>query len=612
MAIIHISTSSISKPQIYAPLYSEYEKHITEFDDKIYFSNKNMGEDSIFDDKIDNFYNFLTLYKKVEEEDAKKSTLFFSNKFKKGANVGGGGGGPGGPGSPGGPGPNSGNYNQSGYSYNLTHFQKQHNQKQPKVWNSHTPKNDDEKLNTLIESYLNKISDESYKKISIDFVNELIKMEDHFFFDVMVKKIVDKCVMDNKYQHLYIHLCNKIWTNRQIHYHLAEITEEDDGKYYWMPKYVGTGTSMGVTGAIKKGPFHTEMDAKLNLFQELNFKRYFMNYLQQLFIHKNVNFTHIENDEEFFLHKRQFMVIIEVLGILYLEKYIPVDILHLVIMQLLHMTDIGVKIEPIEIDGVLQILKIMNTYREKNGIADYFALPIFNEYYDYITHIEMHEEFNIRTKYFLTDCKEIIRGKPNGGKSKIKAPSHLQLSAAVAAAISEPSVPVEMALDKSKVAVTCTGISVDGEDGWTENYDGAMEKMKFEKKRNSIAGMITLCEKMTEEVREKVVYDVIYRYCESQCKDDIYEGFIRKFLGNLESTNLSLFQKAMDGIVGNMGEIHIDIPNVVEVMRECVGMIERLDLYPFAQIVEFNEKIQLQATLIESESGADDDEANFW
>ncbi len=596
MAVVHISTSSISKPHIYAPLYSEYERDITGFDDKIYFSNKNMGEDSIFDDKIDNFYNFLTLYKKVEEEDAKKSALFFSNKFKKGTGGGGGGGSAGGAGAgasgPGGP----SNYNQSGYSYNLTNFQKQPNQKQPKVWNSHTPKNDDERLNTLIESYLNKISDESYKKISIDFVNELIKMEDLFFFDVMVKKIVDKCVMDNKYQHLYIHLCNKIWTNRQIHYHLAEIEEGDvDGKYYWTPKYADANGSGNGSGSgsmrVKRGPFQTEMDAKLNLFQELNFKRYFMNYLQQLFIHKNVNFSHIENDEEFFLHKRQFMVIIEILGILYMEKYIPVDILHLVIMQLLHMTDIGVKVQPIEIDGVLQILKVMNTYKEKNRIGDYFSLPIFNEYYDYITHIEMHEEFNIRTKYFLTDCKEIIRGK----SVAIKAPSNLQLSAAVEAAISEAPVPAEMALDKSKT----------NDDGEIGDYDDAMEKMKSEKKRGSIAGMIALCEKMTEEVREKVVYDIIYRYCESHCKDEIYEGFIRKFLGN--SQNLELFQKAMEGIIGNMGEIQIDIPNVVEVLRECVTMVESLDLYSFAQIVEFNEKIQLQATMIESE-----EDANFW
>jgi hypothetical protein len=582
MATVTISMS-MARTQASAfpvPLYSSYEKHLQEFDDKHYFANKNMGEDSIFDDKIDNFYNFLTLYKKIEEEDVKKSTQFFSNKFKKGGAGGGGGAGA------------SGNYNQSGYSYNLTHFQKQSHphQKQVKVWNSHTPKSDDEKLNTLIESYLNKISDESYKKISIDFVNELIKMEDLFFFDVMVKKIVDKCVMDNKYQHLYIHLCNKIWTNRQIHYHLAEITEDDgDGKYYWTPKYDGIGQSQG--SMAKRGPFHTEMDAKLNLFQELNFKRYFMNYVQQLFIHKNVNFSHIENDEEFFLHKRQFMVIIEILGILYMEKYIPVDILHLVIMQLLHMTDIGVKVEPIEIDGVLQILKVMNTYKEKNGIADYFALPIFNEYYDYITHIEMHEEFNIRTKYFLTDCKEIMKGK-----SAVKVPSNLQLSAVV-----ESPVPAEMALDKSKSKMM--------DDVAIGDYDDAMEKMKSEKKRGSIAGMITLCEKMTEEVREKVVYDMIYRYCESHCKDEIYERFIRKFLASIH--NLDIFHKAMEGIIGNMGEIQIDIPNVVEVIRECVTMVESLDLYPFAQIVEFNEKIQLQATMIESEDGGDGD-ANFW
>jgi hypothetical protein len=625
--IVKISTSSSTLASsaltqgvmAQVPLYSSYEKHIQEFDDKLYFANKNMGEDAIFDDKIDNFYNFLTLYKKVEEEDAKKSAQFFSNKFKKGGIGGGAGGSEGMKGSGGG----SGQYNQSGYSYNLSNFQKQ---KQVKAWNSHTPKSNDEKLITLIESYLNKISDESYKKISIEFVNELIKLEDLFFFDVMVKKIVDKCVMDNKYQHLYIHLCNKIWTNRQIHYHMAEIIEEeteDDpmehSKYYWKPKYEGIGGNMA-----RRGPFPTEMEAKMNIFYELNFKRYFMNYVQQLFIHKNVNFSHIENDDEFFLYKRQFMVIIEILGIMYLEKYIPVDILHLVIMQLLHMTDIGVKVEPIEVDGVLQILKIMNTYKDKYGVADYFSLPIFNEYYDYITHIEMYEQFNIRTKYFLTDCKEIMRGK-----SASKAASHLQLSA-VAALESSPTSTVAILTDFTRGS----GADVNGEilmkskeSDLMNNYEEVMEKMKSEKKRGNVLSMIALCEKMSEEVKEKVIYDIIYRYCESQCKDDNYEQFIGKFVTTCDQSaqsaaeaprltkssqgNMELFYKAMDQMIGNMSEIQIDIPNVVEVMRECVTMIEKLDQYPFAQIVELNERIQTQASMIKSEDGADAD-GNFW
>ena len=585
--------------QSQSPLYSEYERHIQEFDDKIYFANKNMGADPIFDDKIDNFYNFLTIYKKAEEEDAKKSALFFNHKFKKG---GGGGGGAGaGAGMSEGGGGRASQYNQSGYSYNLTNF---HNpgqkQKQVKTWNSYAPKNADEKLISLIESNLNKISDESYKKISIDFVNELIQLNDPgagvegaaesastasptavtFFFDIIAKKIVDKCVMDNKYQHLYIHLCNKIWSNRQIHYHLATIEEggEDGRRYYWRPKTDHFGPQ------TRRGPFQNEMEAKMNIFHELNFKRYFMNYIQQLFVNKNVNFAHIENDEEFFLHKRQFMVIIEVLGIMYMEKYIPVDILHLVVMKLLHMTDIGIKIEPIEVDGVLQILKIMSTYKEKYGISDFFKVPIFNEYHDYITHIEMYEEFNIRTKYFLTDCKDIIREVPKGPGSKVpeKSPSSASISSPKASSIST------------------TDLIAD--------YDAAMEKMKGEKKKGNISGMIATCEKMTEEVREKVLYDIIYRYCESHCKDEIYEGFLRKFIGK---STTDIFLKAMEGIIANMAEIQIDIPDVIDVVREFVKFMEGLDVYSFAQIVELNEKIYVLATTLESGTGEEDD-GNFW
>ena len=42
-----------------------------------------MNNDPIFDDKIDNFCNFLLLYKKIEEEDFKKTQLLLNSKNKK-------------------------------------------------------------------------------------------------------------------------------------------------------------------------------------------------------------------------------------------------------------------------------------------------------------------------------------------------------------------------------------------------------------------------------------------------------------------------------------------------------------------------------------------------
>ncbi len=431
------------------PKYIDYETHIKDFDDNYYFKNKNMNNDSIFDDKIDNFCNFLSLYKKIEEEDFKKTQLLLNSKNKKG---------------------NS----QNGYSYNLQHFQKQ---KVAKVWNSHIPKSNDEKLNSLIESYLNKICDESYKKISVDFMNELINIDNIFYFDIISKKIVDKCVMDNKYQHLYIQLCSKMWSNRQIHYNLASIYEENK-KYYWIHKYESNNKH--------NGPFNSEMDAKMNIYYTLHFKKYFMNYIQELFINKNVDFTHIDNDEEFFLHKRQFMVIIEILGIMYNEKYIGVDILHLVIMKLFHMNDMEPNISSIEIDGILNIFKIMDTYKDKNKLNDYFKVPIFEEYYNYISQIENLPSFNLRTKYFLADCKDILKEKK-------------KLIASVS---------------KDVIAEKVQELTI-------------VEKFIQEKKKNNSNNMYNIYNKANEDDKSNILYEVIYRFCESNMKDENYENFLR-------------------------------------------------------------------------------------
>ncbi len=518
-----ISSTSIEK-KVYLPKYCEYELHISEFNDKVYFENKNMNEDPIFDDKIDNFYNFIAIYKKIEEEDLKKSALMHPHKGKKGG------------------------LNPSGYSYNLTTYNTK--QKVQKAWNSHIPTSKDEKLNGLIESYLNKISDESYKKISIDFMNELIQINDLFYFDIITKKVVDKCVMDNKYQHLYIQLCNKIWSNRQIHYHLAHIKEEQK-KYYWSSKYENVNKY--------HGPFMSEMDAKMNIFHELNFKKYFMNYLQELFIHKNVNFSHIENDEEFFLHKRQFMVIIEILGIMYMEKFMPVDILHIVIMKLFHMNDMNMNIESIEIDGILQIFKIMVAYKEKYKIENYFDLPIFKEYYNYITQIETLNIFNMRTKYFLCDCKDILIGKK--GKS-----SGVQKEA-------EAEAEVEV------------------------KEENLLEKIIQAKEKSQIATMIQLYHKANDETRESITYDILYRFCESKCADEIYEKFIESELPKYGE----LYRKCMEKMIMNMGDIILDIPNIQDVFGKLLSFISELHLYESAVIETLQELVETQAKIIEED-----------
>lgn len=516
--------------------YSDYENNIRNFDENFYFKNKNLNNDSIFDDKIDNFCNFILLYKKIEEEDIKKTQLLLNNKNKKNNN----------------------------YSYNIINFQKQKNSK---VWNSHVPKNNDEKLNSLIESYLNKISDESYKKISIDFINELINIENIFYFDIISKRIVDKCVMDNKYQHLYIHICSKIWSNRQIHYNLANIKEVNK-KYYWSSKYDNMNKEYG--------PFNSEMDAKMNIYYTLNFKKYFMNYIQELFIHKNVNFTHIDNDEEFFLHKRQFMVIIEILGIMYNEKYINVDILHLVIMKLFHMNDNDTNISSIEIDGILNIFKIMDTYKDKHNLFNYFKVPIFDEYYNYITQIENLPSFNLRTKYFLQDCKDILKEKKK----------------------------LLTSISKDVIVEKVQELSI-------------VEKFIQEKKKNNNINMLTIYNKAIEEDKSNILYEVIYRFCESNMRDENYENFLRtifeeedKAIKNKKHNkkDIKLLETNMNKIIMNLSEIYIDNPNIVSILKKFTELIETFEIFDLQLHNQFIDLIDTQSQLITE----DDEGDNFF
>ena len=176
--------------------YETFINNINNYDINFYLKNKN----SEFINKINDFNN---VYKIIEEEEKKK---FNQNniKFKKFYND---------------------NKNNK--------FQKiprdlEKIEPLKKILSFDTINNENEKLSILIMSYLNKFSEDTFEKISDNLINELISINNIKIFEILSEQITNKCILDFKYRHLYILLCNKIWNNKNIHLNLVNINIENN------------------------------------------------------------------------------------------------------------------------------------------------------------------------------------------------------------------------------------------------------------------------------------------------------------------------------------------------------------------------------------------------
>jgi hypothetical protein len=324
------------------------------------------------------FIHFIDNYKEIENEDFKKPIFSQTSKFKK---------------TPG----NYKNYkyvkiNRDNEELNKDVKEKKEQKEFKKAWHIENSTDENTKILITIKTFLNKISEETYKKISNDFINELIKINNENLFEILCKEILNKCLYDNKYRNLYINLCFKVWSNRDIHYNLVKINN-DKNLFYWDYKN------------NIYGPFNTENEAKINIYEKLNFKKYFLNYIQNLYNNKDLNLENL-SEEDFFIKKKNILLIPELITIMYLEKHICFDIINLLIIDLLDLDNsVNKYIQEIEIEIIYNLIKLLKEHKAEK-LHEYKL--IFSEFINIINNEILKENISKRSNFFLTDIINML------------------------------------------------------------------------------------------------------------------------------------------------------------------------------------------------------------
>jgi len=356
------------------PTFQEYKNDIQSFNTEEYLRKK------METNNIELLSSFLDIYKRIEDEDSKKPIFSQTAKFKKF--------------------PNHLKY------YKYIKFSREEEAR--KGWNVKKPVSEKEKIELFIRSQLNKMSEDNFSHVMNEFINTMEEYDHPELFEILSEEIFIKCIQDSKYRQYYLQLCNEIWMNKRIHAQRFEIIDLESD-FYVKFKYTENDYGLDTVNEDKIiGPFTNENISFQEAYKLMNFKRYFLNFLENKFLEKDITFQQRElGDQQFFEKKRQILGLVDILCIMFQEKYIHMDILHIMILNFLHVSNnVFDPIEEIEMESVHYIIQYLY---ERIHIQKQ-KYPIFDNYIEIVNGIVLAGNQNMtkRMEFFLGEIKNMI------------------------------------------------------------------------------------------------------------------------------------------------------------------------------------------------------------
>lgn len=366
------SNSNNNMSNLIGTSFYNYTDDINNFNMNSYLSDK------IESEKINTVSKFLELYKVIEDEDLKKPIFSQTAKFKKF--------------------PNHLKY------YKYAKFSRENEGK--KKWSVICPESESDKILLFINTCLNKITDFNFDVVNKEWIDQFSQLDNPDIFEFIFNGIYEKCLNDPKHLHLYLNLAYSTWNNENIHRLRYEIINLDND-YFVQFKYPEKEYGFEKMNEEKSlGPFSNESDAHNEAYLLMNFKRYFVNKIEMKFKSKDVNFINENVDDNvFFEKKRQIMGLVDICLNMFKEKFIHMDILHIMILNFFHIS--SNEFEPInelEIECIHRMIKFLclnnSINKNKYHIFEQF-ITMFKEYLK-------NENLSSRTQFFINEIVNII------------------------------------------------------------------------------------------------------------------------------------------------------------------------------------------------------------
>ena len=491
--------------------FNLFNNHIKDFDAFIYKEKSSKNN-------LDNHFLFYELYQKLIHDEIEK-TKQLNAKFTK-------------------------SLFEKNNKYNKLNRNNSYGSEFKKVCSFESIDDEDERLNIIIRTYLNKISHDTFDKVSEQLMEKLLEIKNMNIFKILSEEIVNKCIYDNKYRNIYINLCSKIWNNKKIHYNLINI-EKEDHLFYAVYQLEENSTK-------KMGPFNSIEVLKDNIFRKLNFKNFFVDFIQELYYKKELELDNL-NDQEFFSKKKKTLLLVELLAILFINKHINFDIINIIIIDLLHQDNNFDDVKEIEYELLHVMMKFI--YENNKTFKFYEQKKIIEQFKNVLNNILKisKDQITKRSSFFIENILHIFEKILNDEK-----------------------------FDSSNLSTK----NVD--DFIKQDLLDSAKKNKVFYFKNSFDSQSLIIKKEMINILMNKVLENPKCVNESNCLREISKDYILLFENNLYK------------IIENLDDIILDIPNIKNHINEFVNDLQLNQTI----LIKLNEKInQLKEDSDEEDDG---------
>jgi hypothetical protein len=177
------------------------------------------------------------------------------------------------------------------------------NKKSNTEWKKYKANTDNEKLEEIIKSNMNKISEKTFEIISKKMIADIKKFENSSILEIISREIYNKTIFDIKFQSIYLSVIKNIWNDNSFYNNLVTM-KVDSGKFYWVPKN-------GMFENKFRGPFENIKKLDDNVYEELSLKNVFINNLQEQFKLKDeymkiIQDNTLEDEEKYKVSRKIF------------------------------------------------------------------------------------------------------------------------------------------------------------------------------------------------------------------------------------------------------------------------------------------------------------------
>jgi hypothetical protein len=238
---------------------------------------------------------------------------------------------------------------------------------------------------------LNKITENNFREQSDELLRVLLENKEQGSVKVIAKLILEKIWYDKSFYEIYANLCQTLWNNNEWTSICYQIEKRGSDFYVKV-------------GEIEKGPYKTkELASKMGI-KETNFKNVLLALCRDVFYKRSTFILESRKTEESnikYKHKRKLFGTVEIMGYFYVLGYIQEDIIHFIILSLLHTDSVhstGIKYEE-EIEALKLLWDVIHTKMDKK---------LLSEYNTYLKK-EMSKKWSSRTKFMIEDMLDFSK-----------------------------------------------------------------------------------------------------------------------------------------------------------------------------------------------------------